>query len=267
MGIRKGVGLLVLMITLFVASDVSALQIDPDFSAGGSLGEPLLHPVYYEFRTTDGISWTDEEKNSARAALSYLNRFFVDQPFFTEKDTPDDFSIRWAGADFFKNYGQGTLNGKPINLNLTGALGVAAKNGLEPPAGWDREKYPLNEIYLNKDYKWHFNPFTQPEEGKPDNDADPSSFTDGEFDFWSILLHEVIHMLCVNYHATHSDEVMFESFSDGERRWELKESDKQLLRNAGYNIVPEPGTWLLLGMGFSGIWVVGRINRRRLGKM
>ncbi len=57
-------------------------------------------------------------------------------------------------------------------------------------------------------------------------------------------------MLCVIGHAPHSDEVMYRSYSDGERKWELKESDRQMLRDAGYKIIPEPSTliiWSLLG--------------------
>jgi hypothetical protein len=64
---------------------------------------------------------------------------------------------------------------------------------------WPVAKYPLNEIYLNADIRWHYNPFTPPEEG------DPNIPNDGEFDFWSVLLHEVIHMLSVNTHASESE--------------------------------------------------------------
>jgi hypothetical protein len=227
------------------------INIDPQFPTDGATS-PLSLPIPYYFKTSwDGVSWTTEQKDSARGALDYLGSFFVDQPAFVEQDSPDDFSIRWAGEDFFKDWGE---SGN-WDLNLAGGLAVAAKSQIGSDAPWDKEKYPLGEIYFNKNYAWHFNPLTDPEEG------DPNDPIDGEFDFWSILLHEAIHILCVNKHATDPDAVMYPSFSDGQRRWEIKEADKQLLREAGYEIIPAPGSMpiSLLALGLLALL------RRRVG--
>ena len=215
-----------------------AIPIDPSWPTLSPA--PLTLPIPYTF---DGGGWTDEQKESGRAALSYFGSWFVGQPAFKEEASPSDFSIHWGDAEFFKDWGvQGGWN-----LDFSGALAVAAKSAIGKNAPWDTSKYPLGEIYFNPAYRWHFNPFTAPDEG------DPANHTDGEFDFWSILLHETIHMMSVNTHAIHSDEVMFATFSDGERRWAIQESDRQLLIDGGYDIrttpMPEPSTLALLSMG------------------
>lgn len=214
-------------------SHAQDIPIDPDFSAGGTTG-PLTLPVSYQFSTSwDGIQWTAEQMTSTREGLAYLNGFFVDQPAITEFTKGlQNVTIRWAGADFFKDQGTWKLNGKDIPMNLNGKLAVATKRGLVAPEGWDHDKYPLNEIYFNTQYTWSFTYLTNP--------------LPGEYDFWSILQHEMIHMLCVNRHADARNSVMYKSFRSGERRWELTEEDKQLLRNAGYHIVPAPGSMALL---------------------
>jgi hypothetical protein len=236
------------------------ISIDPGFPPSAP-SQPLLLPIPYSFRTSwDGIIWTDEQKVSARGAISYLGTFFIDEPAFFEQASPDDFTIRWARGDFFRDWGTGTFLGYPIDLNLgekpdgSKTLAFAAKPGIENPP-WPVEKYPLNEIYLNADIRWHYNPFTPPEEG------DPNIHNDGEFDFWSVLLHEVIHMLSVNTHASDPKEVMFAEYSDGEQKYELKQSDIDLLRRAGYKVslearsrrVPEPTSTLsLFSLGILG---------------
>lgn len=235
------------VVAVVVVPTFGDILIDPQFPIGGT-SSPLPMPILYQFHTSwDGIAWTEEQKESARGALAYLGGFFAVPSAFAEEASPDDFSIRWAGADFFKDHGE---HGG-WDLDFDGALAVAAKTQIGTDAPWDKNKYPLGEIYFNTKYRWHFNPFTDPDEGKSDDPTDPSSYTDGEFDFWSILLHETIHMLCVNKHAEHSNEVMYPTFSDGERRWTIQESDKQLLREAGYPIVPVPDAagLVLLGLG------------------
>lgn len=247
----------------FVSDDALAqISIDPGFPESAP-SQPLSLPIPYSFRTSwDGITWTEEQKTSTRDAISYLETFFIDQPAFFEEASPDDFTLRWAGSDFFMDHGTGTFLGFPLDLDLSNSLAFAAKPGIENPP-WDTMQYPLNEIYFNTKYQWHYNPFTPPEEGDPNDD------TDGEFDFWSVLLHEVIHMLSVNTHASDSDEVMFPDISDGEQRYQLKQSDIDLLKDAGYDVslkasprIPEPTSTLgLLSLGILG---VGATLKRKL---
>ena len=89
-----------------------------------------------------------------------------------------------------------------------------------------KEKYPNNEIYINITQPFHFDAATPPPADK--------------YDFLTVALHEMIHMLACDAHATHENEVMYETLGKGQRKM-LQESDKQILRNAGYNVVPEPG--------------------------
>lgn len=112
------------------------IQIDPDFSAGGST-EPLPLPVTYTFMTSwDGIQWTTEQKESTREAMTYLNSLFVSQPAIVELPEPaGGQTLRWGGADFFKDQGTWTLNGHDIPMDLTDAIAVATKKGLKPPPG------------------------------------------------------------------------------------------------------------------------------------
>lgn len=227
--------LLTILSLVATTSQARDIRIDPDFSPGGSVG-PLPLPVSYRFMTSwDGVQWSSEQMTSTRGGMANLNAYFEDQPAIREFEAAQDFTMRWAGPDFFKDQGTWKLNGNDINMDLTGALAVATKRGLTAPPGWDSEKYPLNEIYFNSAYAWSFDPFTNP--------------SAGQYDFWSILLHETIHMLCVNHHATNSNSVMYATFSSGERRWTLTEEDKQMLREAGYKIVPAPGTIALVAFG------------------
>jgi len=222
---------------------LGAIIIDPGVPPGHTSSGPLSLPVPFVFKTSyDNIQWTEEQKQSARQAIAYLGSFFVDQPAFEEKDDPNDFSIRWAGNDLFKDWSGG---GWSKDWDYSNALAMAVKPRPDNSTPWPQDKYPYNEIYINNTVNWHYDPFSDPAEG------DPNVEGDGEYDFWSVLLHEVIHMLCVDTHASDPDEVMYAYFSDGERRWELKESDKELLRQAGYKIVPEPAAvlvWLMVGL-------------------
>lgn len=230
----------------------NAIQIDPGVPPGGYPPETLPLPVYYEFRTSwDNIEWTLEQKESARNAFNYLGDFFIQQLAFQELSSPDDFTIRWAGNDLFRDWGQYSSE----EWDYSTALAMAVKPRPDNSTPWSQTTYPYNEIYINSTYNWHYNPFTDPAEG------DPTKDDDGEFDFWSVLLHETIHMLCVDEHAPHKDEVMYAYLSDGERKWQLKDSDLQLLRKAGYNVVPEPTTLFLFCSALVGI--VG-LRRKRL---
>ncbi|MBI4893507.1 MAG: hypothetical protein HY821_22995 [Acidobacteria bacterium] len=215
------------------------IRVDPEMPY--IVSPPLPLPVLFQFRTSDsGYSWTAEQKQAARDSISYLGTWFLDQPAFSEEASPDDFSIRWEGPAFFKDWGE---HGG-WDLNFAGALAVAAKNQIGGDAPWDRNRYPLGEIYFNTAYPWHYNPLTQPGAG--------------EYDFPSILLHETIHMLCVNQHAAHQNEVMYYAFAAGERRWTLQESDLQLLRDAGYRMIPEPNPGILFGSALLVLLVLRR---------
>lgn len=170
-------------------------------------------------------------KTSALAAIGDLDNQAL--PYHTLAEGNTDFTMRWAGADFFTDWSQKPGYGNPgWNLgpkpNGSFILAVAYKHNNGP---WDRNKYPNNEIYFNSGAAWSFNPFS----------VDPNSW-----DFWMVLQHEVIHMLACDEHAEHPDEVMYATVSMGIRRY-LQESDKEILRKAGY--IPEPGT--------SGLFMIG----------
>lgn len=77
------------------------------------------------------------------------------------------------------------------------------------------------------------------------------------------MLHEKIHMLCVNDHSTNPSEredVMYWGIDYGQRKLTLTESDKQRLRDAGYDIVPAPGTPCLLA-----VCCIATLHSRRRG--
>ncbi|MCA9428524.1 MAG: hypothetical protein KC994_25820, partial [Candidatus Omnitrophica bacterium] len=214
---------LLLCTVLVLQSTGWSTSIDPGVPLGSYSGMgPLVLPIPYEFRTSDR-AWTQEEKDSAIAALEYLGSFFVTQPAFFQQDSPDDFSLRWAGSDIFSDHTTKPGFNNP-GWDYSDALAIAVKPRDPNTVPWDEQTYPQNEIYFNTAINWHFDPFTDPNEGDANDDDD------GEFDFWTVLIHEAIHMLCVDDHAEHEDEVMYAYLSDGERRWELKESDLDLLR-------------------------------------
>lgn len=249
----KCVGFLVLA-ALTIPSAVWSIPIDPGVPPGGYTGMgPLSLPIPFEFRTSDR-PWTEAEKDSAIGALSYLGSFFVSQPAFQHLDTPEDFSLRWAGEEVFGNHSTKPGFNHP-DWDLRDALAIAVKPRDPNTLPWNEETHPQNEVYFNIAFNWHFNPLTNPPEGDPNDD------TDGYFDFWSILIHEAIHMLCVDKHSTDPGSVMYPSYSDGERKWELKDSDLRLLREAGYEVVPEPMTIALVAFGSA---TVAAVKRRGL---
>ena len=116
------------------------IAIDPEWPTLPP--EPLTLPIPYTF---DGGGWTTDQKDSGRAALSYLGSWFVGQPAFVEEASPSDFSIRWGDAGFFKDWGMHGV----WDLNFAGALAVAAKPAIGANAPWDQKVYPLGEIYFN----------------------------------------------------------------------------------------------------------------------
>jgi len=114
---------LVLLLWLSSVSIVSATRIDPDLPQITSAPLPL--PIQFQFQTSwDGINWTSEEKDTIRSAIGYLNTWFVDQPAFVELASPNDFTLRWAGPDFFKDWGK---HG-PWDLNNQTAIAFSAKS-------------------------------------------------------------------------------------------------------------------------------------------
>jgi hypothetical protein len=213
------------------------IPIDPGFPPVPS--QPFSLPISYKFNTSfDGIEWTEEEKLAVRQDINYLGSFFEQQPAFVEEYP--DITLRWAGDDFFSNWGKVPVDGFQLDLNLTGALGFAAKPIFTPPAEW-KDKYPLGEIYFNKNKKWHFD-----QNNLPAND---------EYDFSTVVLHELIHMLSVNTHSDDKTEVMYKGLKPGETRRVIQQSDKDLLKKAGYDlrIAPEPSSTLsLLALGTLG---------------
>jgi hypothetical protein len=218
--------------------------------------------VTFQFMTSwDGIVWTQAQKDSFIAGASEidnelpLNTIVVQSP--TERAIPD-FTARWAGADFFKNwrntgsyshpgwamgsepYTDSNANGRwdpgePFtDENGNGSyneapLAVAYKHNNGP---WDRSKFPNNEIYVNSAYPWSFDP----------NTVDPNSF-----DLRSVLMHEIMHMLACDDHASHENEVMYESIGKGVRKT-IQDSDRAYLRGAGYTVIPEPSAAFLMLM-------------------
>lgn len=173
-------------------------------------------------------------RNIAYDAIDQMDAVLPDQTF----EESADFTMRWAGADFFKNWRDGGAYSHP-GWDLSNALAVAYKHDNGP---WDPNKYPNNEIYFNTGVPWSYSIF--------DVEA-------GKYDFWTILLHEIIHMLACDAHATHPDEVMYESIGLGQRKF-LKLSDLDILIGSGYSVtpgtirsgpVPEPPGMLILASG------------------
>lgn len=172
--------------------------------------------ITYAFKTSwDGITWSPEQKAIAYDAINTLDQAMPLQVF----EETGDFTIRFAGDDFFRDWRDAGAYNHP-GWDLTNPLAVAYKHNNGP---WDHSKYPNNEIYINSRYPWSYSLTS----------VDPNAY-----DFWTVLLHEVIHMLACDAHATDPDEVMYESIGMGVRKT-LKESDYDILRRAGYTI-PEP---------------------------
>jgi len=232
--------------------------IDPGFPAGPHY--TFDSPITWQFRTSwDGLTWSEEEMTSIRNAIDYLGSFFVASPLFVEIPVGDvaiaedpKVTIRKAGADFFKDWGAApSKDGRGnIDLDISKAIGFAAKDIFEPP--WDPGTYPMGEIYINNTKTFSSSP-TAP-------------LPDGAYHLPTVTLHEMQHMLSVNSHAEHRDEVMYESIEPGEIK-QLQESDKKLLKDAGYNLklVPEPGsTAAMLAAGVVALFLYGACFQRRL---
>lgn len=228
------------MMTLFMwltSAQAAAILIDPTPPAFDDPPSPWVSLadqsiITYTFKTSwDGIIWTDEQKAVAYSAIGRVDSILPEQTF----EESADFTMRWAGSDFFKDWrdGDSYSNG---GWDLTGSLAVAYKHNNGP---WDPAAYPNNEIYFNSEVPWSFDLFSVDSNG---------------YDFWTVMLHEVIHMLASDAHAIHSDEVMYPYVSKGERKG-LKESDAEILRTAGYEVprLPEPATMALLLLGFAAL--------------
>jgi hypothetical protein len=239
-------------------------------------------PVYYEFKTSwDGITWTAPQKRSARRALDYLSGAFPEDVVFVETigpaapgaaarttaSAPPDVTLRWAGGDFFKDWTaanpgffQGWTEAQKKPYRMQNYFGLAVKPDPSRPVNlpWDTQKYPVNEIYFNTQEAWNYNPFIVDEFA---------------LDFWSILLHEMIHMMSVGKHAVHRDEVMYAEIEYGERKWELKQSDLDLLKDAGYQVssyplpisaIPLPAPALLLISALASLAAARALRRAAL---
>ncbi len=232
-------GLVVMMTTLVwtASAQAGAILIDPTPPPFDDPPSPWVSladqpTITYTFKTSwDGISWTDEQKAVVYNAIGKIDGILPDQTFAES----EDFTLRWAGPDFFKNWRDGG-DYSAEGWDLTGALAVAYKHNNGP---WDHADYPNNEIYFNSTQPWSFDIFSVDSSG---------------YDFWTVMLHEAIHMLASDAHAIHSDEVMYPYISLGERKG-LKESDAEILRAAGYNVphLLEPGTIGIIFLGLAGL--------------
>jgi len=243
--LRRGMWLF-LMLVLW-AGTVQAAVIDyppPAFPVPPSPWKPLADQsvITYAFKTSwDGNGWTEEEKTAVRSAITLVDNVLPDQTFVESAD----FTVRWAGGDFFKDWRTKDPNGIVIppcdnpGWDLSSVLAVAYKHNNGP---WDPNKFPNNEIYVNQGYPWS---------------SDPNGPVPGKYDLQTVLMHKVIHMLACDAHATDPDEVMYSEIGMGERR-ELKQSDLNILLNAGYTVIPEPATLSLLAMG-----CLAMVRRRR----
>lgn len=233
-------GALAAAMTLFIwgaSAQAAPILIDPTPPAFDDPPSPWQSlsgetTITYAFKTSwDGITWTDGQKAAAYDAIGQLDSILPDQTFVES----GDFTVRWAGSDLFKNWrdtGQYSHEG----WDLTGSLAIAYKHNNAP---WDHGDYPNNEIYFNTTQPWSF---------------DLLSVDSNGYDFWTVMLHEAIHMLASDAHATDSDEVMYPYVSKGERKG-LKESDAEILRTAGYNVshLPEPSTIAIICIGLTGL--------------
>lgn len=250
---------------------------DPPSPWASLADQPILT---FAFKTSwDGIGWTEEQKNSVRDAFACLD-FCLPNQIFEESG---DFTLRWAGQEFFKDW-RGTFEGydhpgwnmggeKFTDTNGNGRwdagegfvddngdgkyngppLAVAYKHGNGP---WDQDQFPNNEIYFNSAYDWHFGLAAPP--------AD-------KYDFWTVAMHESIHMLACDSHAIHDNEVMYPYIGKGERKLP-KWSDLEILTGSGFvtgpppnqwpNPIPEPSSACLFALG-SGIVGLLRMSRRR----
>ena len=239
--IVRSVLIVLVFSALLFAGAANAIQIDSPLptdpsippSPWVSLGNQPV--ITYTFMTSwDHVGWTEAQKAPMRAAIKTIDGVLPNNTF-TETG---DFTVRWGGADFFKDWRSRDEHG---DLDLTGPysaagwdlstpLAVAYKHNNGP---WDANTYPNNEIYVNSSYPWHMDPGTPPPADK--------------YDLVSVLMHEIIHMLACDTHAVHPDEVMYATIGMGERK-SIQDSDLQILMSANYT-VPEPFTAGLLALG------------------
>lgn len=97
--------------------------------------------ITYAFKTSwDGIVWSQEQKSFIYDAINQIDDVLTNQVFVES----GDFTLRWAGSDFFRDWRDATH--PQDGWNLTGTLAVAYKHNNGP---WDPIKYPNNEIYFN----------------------------------------------------------------------------------------------------------------------
>jgi hypothetical protein len=231
----------VVVCAMFAAA--APIPIDPPLPAPGP-GDPpspwhslaSQQTITFAFMTSwDGITWSEMIKTTALAAIADLDNQAL--PYHSLAEGNTDFTLRWAGADFFRDWRDDGAYTDP-GWDLTNPLAVAYKHNNGP---WDHGKYPNNEIYFNTGYDWSYSLFS----------VDPA-----KYDFWTVLQHEIIHMLACDAHAIHPDEIMYPTIDKGIRRY-IQESDKDILRDSGYT--PEPGTIAYVVIGL----VLLAANRRR----
>jgi hypothetical protein len=212
----------------------SQLAGDPPSPWHSLAGQPII--TFALMTSWDGIIWSGEMTQAALDSISYLDQDGLPYNSLAQGNT--DFTMRWGGTDFFKDW-RSAGKYSAAGWNLTNALAVAYKHNNGP---WDPVKYPNNEIYFNTGYTWSFGL----------SSVDPNGY-----DFWTVLQHEVIHMLACDSHAVHDDEVMYPTVAKGVRKY-LQDSDKKILSDAGYS--PEPGT---LGLAASALVLLLIAMRRR----
>jgi hypothetical protein len=250
---KRFLSLLFVVATLFSASAAVAIPIDTDFFPSEVPLYPLTPPdsptAYFKF--VDNRAWTEKEKAIVREAIREWDVVICNRTNFIET-TGDvwDVSLRWAGAELFKDWSSTPGYEK---WKLTTALGMWTDN-LTPP--WDVTKYPVKEIYLNSQY---FDPAFDKINGatwySDDNPTNDEIFTG--YDLLTVAKHEFGHFLGIRGDwgqqttpppGKTADEVMWGRESPGVRK-HLKPSDLAELKALGYHVVPEPSTFALFFLG------------------
>lgn len=257
-------------VMLPAAASAALVHADP-FPGGYSVQRSL--PVHYAFMTSwDGIEWTEQQKSVARTAIAHLGAQFLFSVPFVEitggtsagtgsEDGPPApkvpaFTLRWAGGDFFRDWpatdpeffeGTGEQERKKFDFSDHFALTYKGDSESPPRVPWPHAHYPINEIYFNTGEVWGFNPF----------------FVDEfKLDFWTVLMHEVVHMMSVEQHSDNPDDLMYREIEYGQRKWP-RAGDRALLRNAGYAMIPLPASGMLLLSVLALGVAAGTLRRRR----